>query len=393
MFMHKAETVIVKLSNPTKWKRDWLDRMAELFRQGCQLGLDSALKDKTSSRAKIHTATYHAVKTIGLPSDYCRMVVNHAVQLARSHYGLRAAKRKAGKPALLKSQGIGLGINAYAVRNGVLRVSTGTRGKYLWLPLAVPARWRDKLQFVKGDARLFQRRGEWYVMLPLRIPHTPAVRNGDPTVIGVDLGVVRLATASTPNGVKVWNGKEIRSDREHFADLRRRYQRHNRKDKVKAMHGKESRWMQDINHKISKELVALASGYSAPVLAFEKLDGIRDRVNGSKRFNRMMSSWSFRDLLDKASYKAGAAGVELVLVDPRRTSRTCPKCGHATRSNRPTQADFRCVACGYNGNADAVASINIAAVAVNLLRQGALDTPRPKRSGRTASTGKRPDGA
>jgi IS605 OrfB family transposase len=377
MFMHKAETVILKLSNPTQWKRAWLDQTADLFRQGCQLGLNTALRDKTSSRAKIHDATYYAVKGLGLPSDYCRMVVNHAVQLARSHYGLRAAKRKAGKPVLLKSQGIGLGTNAYAVKDGVLRVSTGTRGKYLWLPLAVPARWREKLQFVKGDARLFQRRGEWYVMLPLRIPHTPAVCNGDRTVIGVDLGVVRLATAATPNGVKVWNGKGIRSRREHFADLRIRLQRHHRNDRVKAMRGKERRWMQDINHKVSKELVALASGYANPVLAFEHLDGIRDRAKGSKRFNRMMSSWSFRDLLDKVQYKAEAAGVEIILVNPKRTSRTCPKCGHATRSNRPTQADFRCVSCGYRGNADAVAGINIAAVAVDLLRQGALDLPRP----------------
>lgn len=173
--MHTVETVILKLNSPTRRKRIWLDETDGLFRQGCQLGLDFALSMKTSGRAKIHAAAYSAIRALGLPSDYCRMAVNHAVQLARSHYGLRASKRKAGKPVLLKSQGIGLGTHAYAVKDGVLRVSTGRKGTYIWLPLCVPARWREKLQYVRGDARLFQRRGEWYVMLPLRIPRTPVL--------------------------------------------------------------------------------------------------------------------------------------------------------------------------------------------------------------------------
>jgi transposase len=100
-------------------------------------------------------------------------------------------------------------------------------------------------------------------------------------------------------------------------------------------------------------------------------------VRGSKRFNRMVSSWSFRQLRDFIQYKAQRAGVRILYVNPKRTSRTCPHCGHATRSNRPTQSDFRCVSCGYRGNADVVAAINIAGVAASLLRQGPPDTARP----------------
>ncbi len=298
--------------------------------------------------------------------------------MARSHFGLRASKCKAGKPTVARSQGIGLGTNAYVLTGTVLRVSTGIRGQYMWFPLSIPSKWRGKLQFVKGDARLFQRGKDWFVMLPLRIPYTPTVRDGNdiPIVIGVDLGVVRLATAATPHGIKVWNGKPVRHHREHLADLRRRYQRHRRTDKVKTAKGKEARWMRDINHKVSRQLVDLAARYSNPVIALERLDGIRERARGSKRFNRMMSSWAFRQLVDFVKYKAEKAGVKVILVDPRRTSRTCPRCGHATRSNRPTQGDFRCVVCGYQGNADHIAAINITAVAVDLLRQGLPDTAR-----------------
>jgi len=247
---------------------------------------------------------------------------------------------------------------------------------------------------VKGNARLFQRGEDWFVMLPLRMPTAPTVRDGDgqATVIGVDLGIVRLAAAKHPGGVFIVNGKPIRQRRERFAFLRQRLQRHRRTDRVKAQRGKERRWMTDLNHKVSRGLVDLAAQYPNPVLAFERLDGIRDRVRGSKRFNRMMSSWAFRQLVDFVRYKAERAGVRVVFVDPRKTSRTCPKCGHATRANRTTQADFRCVACGYRANADVVASFNIAGVAAGLLRQGPPDTARLGQPGQAAPAGERLDG-
>lgn len=391
--MHRAETVVLKLRSPGRAKREWLEQTAERFRQGVQLGLDHALSARTSNRGKIHAATYTSIRKLGLPSDYARMAVNQAVQLARSYFGLRKAKRKASQPKLLRSQGIGLGVNAYQVVGSALRLSTGSRGAYIWLPLCVPAHWQDKLKYVKGDARLFKRNNHWFVMLPLRMPTAPTVcdGNGEATVIGVDLGIVRLATAKHPGGTLVVNGKPVRHTREHQASLRQRYQRHRRTDRVRAMKGKERRWMTDLNHKVSRGLVDLAARYPNPVLAFEKLDGIRDRIRGSKRFNRMVASWAFRQLADFVLYKAERAGVRVIFVDPRRTSRTCPKCGHATKANRTTQADFRCVACGYRANADVVASLNIAGVAAGLLRQGPPDTARPD-EGQAPSVGKGLDG-
>lgn len=45
-------------------------------------------------------------------------------------------------------------------------------------------------------------------------------------------------------------------------------------------------------------------------------------------------------------------------------------------TNNTEQSHFRCVACGYQGNADVVASFNIAGVAAGLLHQGSPDTTR-----------------
>jgi putative transposase len=48
-------------------------------------------------------------------------------------------------------------------------------------------------------------------------------------------------------------------------------------------------------------------------------------------------------------------------VSPAFTSQRCSVCGHTARESRESQALFRCVACGYAGNADVNAAKNIAA--------------------------------
>lgn len=399
MFMQRKETVIVAIKNPTVWKANFLDAMAYSFRGAVQLGLDAAKELSTSNRTDIHHSAYAAMRTeMGIPSEYARMAVNQAVALARSYYGLRKSKhqKRTSFPAANNTNSFGLGIRAYKIferENGfVLRVSTGQRGNYVWLPLSVCAKFRGKMQYASGDAKMFRRGDKWYVMLPLKIPHTPTVRDGEPMFIGVDLGIVRLATVSTPDGVTYFDGKEARHKREHFADLRRRYQRAKRTDKVKAQKDRERRWMRDLNHTISKRIVETALQYENPILVFERLDGIRDRIRGSKRFNRMLSSWAFRQLLDFVEYKAKRHDIPVLLVDPRRTSRTCPKCGHATRSNRPSQSQFRCVNCGFQDNCDSVASANIAGAGASLWCQEHSDNALSDSSDTTGTVGFWPDG-
>lgn len=390
--MHSVECVTIKLVNPTKRKMAWLKETSIIFSRAVRAGLDIAGSERTSSRTKIHNVVYRVARSWGLPSDCARMSISAAVSLARSFYGLSKVQKRVSFPKVRGSQGIGLGINSYKiVQSGsrfVLRVSLGKYKTFLWFPLCVPEHYRFRMMAVRGDAKLFQRGQDWYISLPIRIAQTPTVCDGEHTFIGVDLGIVRHATVSFPDRVMFFNGKPARQKREHFADLRRRYQMHHRIDRVKQQKGNESRWMTDLNHKISRRIVDLATLYPNPVIVLEKLDGISNRVHGSKKFNRMISSWTFRQLIDFIKYKAAREHMPVVFCDPRGTSKTCPKCGHATRSNRPDQSHFRCVSCNYQANADLVAARNITALGLYALVHGLSDKARPQ--GQTEKS--QPDG-
>ncbi len=69
------------------------------------------------------------------------------------------------------------------------------------------------------------------------------------------------------------------------------------------------------------------------------------------------ASWAkFRTMLE---YKAEWYGRIIIVVDPKYTSQTCNSCGHISKENRKTQADFACIHCDHTDNADVNAAKNI----------------------------------
>ena len=66
----------------------------------------------------------------------------------------------------------------------------------------------------------------------------------------------------------------------------------------------------------------------------------------------------FRRMLE---YKQTWRGGEVLAVNSRYTSQTCPECGHGSKANRSQQALFSCEQCGYSYHADVVAARNILA--------------------------------
>jgi IS605 OrfB family transposase len=179
------------------------------------------------------------------------------------------------------------------------------------------------------------------------------------------LGIVYLAT---DNDGETFSGKQVDKVREKNATLRANLQTAGTKSAtkhLKKLSGREARFHRDINHIISKKIVAKAKD-TKQAIALEDLTGIRKSVTVRKAQRSRHHSWAFYQLRSFIEYKAAIAGIPVVLVNPRGTSHICPKCKHNERANRPNRDIFRCVQCGFSGNADHVAAINIAARAVEV---------------------------
>ena len=91
----------------------------------------------------------------------------------------------------------------------------------------------------------------------------------------------------------------------------------------------------------------------------EELTHINVRSTVARAQLDSRSKWAFSQLRQFIAYKAALAGVPLVIIDPKNTSRQCSACGHIDEKNRPTQSDFCRVSCGHSENADLNAAKNI----------------------------------
>ncbi|MFC8259406.1 RNA-guided endonuclease InsQ/TnpB family protein [Streptomyces sp. NPDC057291] len=167
--------------------------------------------------------------------------------------------------------------------------------------------------------------------------------------------------AATSDGGK-HSGRRINRKRENDRKLRRKLQQKNTKSakrRARKYAGREVRRNKDINHKISKRIVAEAERTGRGV-ALETLTGIRERVRLRKPQRTTLHSWPFAQLGSFIAYKAKKAGVPVVYVDPAYTSQEFSQCHHVERGNRPFQAVFACRSCGFVDHADHNSSHNIA---------------------------------
>jgi IS605 OrfB family transposase len=214
-----------------------------------------------------------------------------------------------------------------------------------------------------GGADLVWRRGTYHLNVTQSKDAPEQIETNE--TLGVDLGVVQLATDSTGES---FSGAKVHEVRTRYQKRRSELQRvgtRSAKRRLKKLSGREKRFQKDTNHRIAKALVHKAV-ISRKALALEDLTGIRERTTVRRENRYERHSWAFFQLRMYIAYKAAWASIPVKFVDPRNTSRTCSACGHCEKANRQSQASFRCKQCGFCCNADYNAALNISRVPVNV---------------------------
>jgi len=210
------------------------------------------------------------------------------------------------------------------------------------------------------ESTLSKRDGDYYLHLGFRKdkPEKQVERQDDDedrTVLGVDLGIVNIATTSTAYFA---SGKELRHQHREFERIRGSLQQTGTQSAhrtIQQMSGRESRYVRDQLHQVANRILKEALTHNCEYIAFENLTHIRERAPPVKEFHQ----WAHRQLVDLVEYKAEAEGISVEFVDPKNTSRRCPECGHTSKGNRVQQAEFKCESCGATANADYVGAKNV----------------------------------
>lgn len=214
-----------------------------------------------------------------------------------------------------------------------------------------------------GTAKILKSGKHWF----MHIAVTKELNDQEPkikNVVGIDRGLRQLVTTYDNKGkTTFYSGKQIGHKRRNYARLRRELQSKGTKSakrRLNAINQRESRWMNDVNHRISKTLVDTYG--SGTLFMLEDLTNVTfDTVSKRKKENRYEHhSWAFYDLEQKLAYKAIANGSIVVKSDAHYTSQRCPKCGHIDKDNRDrTKHEFCCKRCSFRTNDDRAASMNI----------------------------------
>ena len=123
---------------------------------------------------------------------------------------------------------------------GLTHVSLLTLSGRVFVPLRIGGYQQARMESIKGQADLIYRNGTFYLAVTLDVPEpTPAEPQG---TLGVDLGIVNIATDSTG---ETFSGEAVEKTRQRMHSLRQRLQKRGTKSAkrhLKKLSGREARF-------------------------------------------------------------------------------------------------------------------------------------------------------
>ena len=341
-------TLKIKFLNLNKVKAKLF---AEMTRETTRLA-NELLKVDLPERRKITTARL----ITSLKSAPANQVIRHSTSLS----GKRTKNYKVLPPEINRQ-------NWHLVKKGVTySVSFPTIKGIKRVPLAVESsHWQPILdRLLAGDStikqgflKLIRQRGKWYALIYL-VQDVP-VRES-PNRVGVDRGQNNIAVVAGVRGFgKFFKGAEINHRRRYHQQRQQQLQKAKKFRALKKAKKKETKWMESVNHTISRRLVRFAQFKDADIV-LEDFSGSQKKMKQSEKLRfdngQIRHSWAFSDLEGKIIYKMQLKGRRVIKVPHPYTSKTCSHCG---RLGSRKKHHFFCPD-GHQQNADFNAARNLA---------------------------------
>ena len=224
------------------------------------------------------------------------------------------------------------------------------------------------------NVTISKKSGHWFVSIQTEYSCSQQAHPAD-SIIGIDMGIAHFATLSTGDfveGVSSFRAHESRlSKAQRKLSCRRKFSNNwkKQKNKIQRLHRRIAYVRLDYLHKLSTQL---SKNHAIIVLEDLKVKNMSGSASGSVELpgtrvkaksglNKSILDQGWSEFKRQLTYKQKWRGGEVILVNPRYTSQTCPnpKCGHVSKENRISQSEFKCQQCNYENNADVVGALNV----------------------------------
>lgn len=260
-------------------------------------------------------------------------------------------------------------------------------GKKVRLPVIGWIKTREALRFEGKilSGRVTCRRGRWHLSVHVELPESYA-RHAAPTdtIVGIDLGVLTLATLS--NGTVIENPRALRNaqKRLHRAELsvarkrrasdkkrgeRKKGEKRETSKRLHAAYRKLSRVHVDVAavraDVIHKTTTKIAETFQTVVVEDLAVRNMTRRAKGRGRaakagLNRSILDVGFGEFRRQLTYKLPLHGGTLIVADRFfASSKTCSGCGTVKKDLSLKDRTFTCGACSLSVNRDLNAACNL----------------------------------
>ena len=350
-------------------QRELLDITMDTYRNACNFVANYIFQTHDLKQFSLNKALYYDLrKRYGLKSQMAQSVFKTVIARYKT---ILENQREWIKPDFSKPQYDLVWNRDYSLTQDLFSVNTLSGRVKLPYYSGGMEKYFDHDIYSFGTAKLVKKHGKYFLHIPVTRDIPEALDSGVCNVVGVDRGInFIVATYDSKHRSGFVSGKAIKQKRAKYKQLRKELQQRqtpSARRRLKAIGQRENRWMQDVNHQVSKALVESNPKHTLFVL--EDLSGVRSATEKVRRKDRYVSvSWSFYDLEQKLKYKAALNESSVISVDPRYTSQTCPVCGHTEKANRNKRLHiFKCKCCGYTSNDDRIGAMNLYRMGINYL--------------------------
>jgi IS605 OrfB family transposase len=355
--------------------RELLTGTMQAYSNACNLISSNIFQTEELKQKSLHNALYYQIRSqflLGSQMACSAIITTLARYKSAKSNGHKWSEIQFKRPEcdLVWNRDYSLADNLFSVNtlNGRIKLSYQTKGMEKYFD----GTWKF------GTAKLVNKFNKWFLHIPMTKDNEQLQDSNVNNVVGVDLGINFLATTYESNGkTAFYNGKQVKNVRGQYKATRKELQQRqtpSSRKRLKAMGQRENRYMADVNHCVTKALVTKYP--TGTLFVLEGLSGVRNATDlpagkaGKVRVkNRYVSvSWAFYQFRLMLEYKAELHGHKVIVVSPKYTSQTCPKCGCVEKSNRNKKTHtFCCKNCSYTSNDDRIGAMNLYRKGINYL--------------------------